>query len=89
MFICTPSLSRSACVSGAKRVDAPYIVICDSSRGLAWQCVVIAPQMVAGTPPFYADDPMATYEKILGNNLQMPDYFSKVSAAKPSLPGAL
>jgi hypothetical protein len=35
--------------------------------------------MVAGQPPFYAEDPMATYEKILGNKLTLPDFFSKVS----------
>lgn len=42
--------------------------------------VVLLVQMVAGTPPFYADDPMATYEKILANTLQIPEYFSKVRA---------
>ncbi|CAN0481918.1 unnamed protein product, partial [Phaeothamnion confervicola] len=33
--------------------------------------------MCAGVPPFYAEDPMATYEKILSNKLSLPDSFSK------------
>ena len=34
-------------------------------------------ELVAGIPPFYADDPMEVYEKILSSSVQFPSAFSK------------
>lgn len=42
-----------------------------------WALGVFTYEMVAGTPPFYAEEPMAIYEKILGNKLNLPEMFSK------------
>ena len=33
--------------------------------------------MTAGSPPFYADDPMEVYEKILSGHIFIPSYFSR------------
>jgi len=33
--------------------------------------------MAAGTPPFYADDPMEVYEKILSGHVTIPSHFSR------------
>lgn len=33
--------------------------------------------MVVGSPPFYADDPMEVYEKILRGNAVMPTFFTR------------
>ena len=42
-----------------------------------WALGVLIYEMVSGAPPFYAEDPMEVYEKILGGNLLMPTYFSR------------
>ena len=33
-------------------------------------------EMMNGLPPYYADDPAEMYEKILTNELQIPEHFS-------------
>ena len=38
---------------------------------------VLIYEMVAGEPPFYADDPMEVYEKILSATMSIPSHFSK------------
>jgi serine/threonine protein kinase len=38
---------------------------------------VLIYEMVSGTPPFYADDPMEVYEKILSASMVIPPHFSK------------
>jgi len=42
-----------------------------------WAMGVLIFEMVVGTPPFFADDPMEVYEKILGANPPIPTFFSK------------
>ena len=42
-----------------------------------WALGVLIYEMVAGEPPFYADDPMEVYEKILSATMQIPTRFSK------------
>ena len=34
-------------------------------------------ELVAGVPPFYADDPMEVYEKILSGSMSFPSHFGK------------
>merc|ERR1712070_510272 len=42
-----------------------------------WALGVLIYEMVAGMPPFYADDPMEVYEKILSVKMMIPQHFSK------------
>lgn len=41
-----------------------------------WAFGVLMFEMLAGYPPFYDDDPMATYKKILGGKIEFPSHFS-------------
>jgi serine/threonine protein kinase len=41
-----------------------------------WALGVLIFEMMAGFPPFYDDDPMATYKKILKGTLTFPAHFS-------------
>ena len=42
-----------------------------------WALGVLIFEMCVGTPPFFAEDPMEVYEKILGANPALPTFFSK------------
>lgn len=42
-----------------------------------WALGVLIYEMTAGTPPFYADDPMEVYEKILSGHVYIPAHFSR------------
>ena len=42
-----------------------------------WALGVLIFEMTAGTPPFYADDPMEIYEKILSGHVTIPSDFSR------------
>jgi CRP-like cAMP-binding protein len=42
-----------------------------------WALGVLIYELVAGIPPFYADDPMEVYEKILSSNMTFPQHFTK------------
>jgi CRP-like cAMP-binding protein len=58
---------------------APEIIL-NEGHDLAvdyWALGVLIFEMVVGAPPFYADDPMEVYEKILGGNPAMPTFFTR------------
>ena len=42
-----------------------------------WGLGVLIYEMTAGVPPFYADDPMNVYEKILAGQVSIPSQFSR------------
>ena len=42
-----------------------------------WALGVLMYELVSGSPPFYADDPMEVYEKILSGNMSFPSHFGK------------
>lgn len=42
-----------------------------------WALGVLIYEMTAGTPPFYAEDPMEVYEKILSGHVSIPAHFSR------------
>jgi len=42
-----------------------------------WALGVLVYEMTAGIPPFYADDPMEIYEKILSGHVAIPSHFSR------------
>ncbi len=42
-----------------------------------WGLGVLIYEMTAGTPPFYAENPMEVYEKILSGDVRIPSQFSR------------
>jgi len=42
-----------------------------------WALGVLIFEMTTGSPPFYADDPMEVYEKILSGHVSTPSHFSR------------
>lgn len=42
-----------------------------------WALGVLIYEMTSGAPPFYSDDPMEVYEKILSGHLSIPSHFSR------------
>jgi len=42
-----------------------------------WALGVLVYEMTAGTPPFWAEDPMEVYEKILAGHVSIPAHFSR------------
>ena len=58
---------------------APEIIL-NEGHDLAvdyWALGVLIFEMIVGAPPFYAEDPMEVYEKILGGNPAMPTFFTR------------
>ncbi len=58
---------------------APEIIL-NEGHDLAvdyWALGVLIFEMVVGAPPFYAEEPMDVYEKILGGNPAMPSFFTR------------
>ena len=58
---------------------APEIIL-NEGHDLAvdyWALGILIFEMVVGSPPFYGDDPMEVYEKILSGNPTMPAFFTR------------
>lgn len=58
---------------------APEIIL-NEGHDLAvdyWALGVLIYEMVVGAPPFYAEDPMEVYEKILSGNPPIPTFFTR------------
>lgn len=58
---------------------APEIIL-NEGHDLAvdyWALGVLIYEMVVGAPPFYAEDPMEVYEKILSGNPVIPTFFTR------------
>jgi serine/threonine protein kinase len=58
---------------------APEIILNEGHNQAVdyWALGVLIFEMTSGLPPFYADDPMEVYEKILSAKMSMPSHFSK------------
>ena len=58
---------------------APEIILNEGhDKGVDyWALGVLIYELVSGIPPFYADDPMEVYEKILSSNMTFPSHFTK------------
>jgi tRNA A-37 threonylcarbamoyl transferase component Bud32 len=58
---------------------APEIIL-NEGHDLAvdyWALGILIFEMIVGAPPFYAEDPMEVYEKILSGNPPLPTFFTK------------
>ena len=42
-----------------------------------WALGILIFEMLSGYPPFYDNDPLGTYQKILESNVEFPTHFSR------------